>query len=201
MRPRPGGLGGTFAGSPLACAAGLAVLEVMREEQLLARAQEIGRFMSSRLKGLQVRFPCVGDVRALGAMVAIELVKNGRADAPDAELTRALVQAAGRHGLIILSCGHVRERDPLPRPAHDSRRAAEGRFPPVRAGARGGRRRGAQARPRLQAASAQPLRRLQARPALASVGVWKYSLSEASCSIRRFSSAMRPCAVLIGMQS
>jgi 4-aminobutyrate aminotransferase/(S)-3-amino-2-methylpropionate transaminase len=100
-----GGLGGTFAGSPLACAAGLAVLEVMRDERLLARAQEIGRFMSSRLKGLQVRFPCVGDVRALGAMVAMELVKNGRADAPDAELTRALVQAAGRHGLIILSCG------------------------------------------------------------------------------------------------
>jgi 4-aminobutyrate aminotransferase/(S)-3-amino-2-methylpropionate transaminase len=61
--------------------------------------------MTSRLKGLQVRFPCVGEVRGLGAMVAVELVKNNRADAPDAELTRALVQAAGRHGLIILSCG------------------------------------------------------------------------------------------------
>jgi 4-aminobutyrate aminotransferase / (S)-3-amino-2-methylpropionate transaminase / 5-aminovalerate transaminase len=103
--PVVGGLGGTYAGSPLGCAAGLAVLEVMREEQLLSRAQEIGRFMSSRLKGLQVRFPCVGEVRALGAMVAVELVKNGRADAPDPELTRALVQAAGRLGLIILSCG------------------------------------------------------------------------------------------------
>jgi 4-aminobutyrate aminotransferase / (S)-3-amino-2-methylpropionate transaminase / 5-aminovalerate transaminase len=103
--PPPGGLGGTYAGSPLGCAAGLAVLEVMRDEQLLTRAQEIGRFMSSRLKGLQVRFPCVGEVRALGAMVAVELVKNGRADAPDADLTRALVQAAGRRGLIILSCG------------------------------------------------------------------------------------------------
>jgi 4-aminobutyrate aminotransferase / (S)-3-amino-2-methylpropionate transaminase / 5-aminovalerate transaminase len=103
--PGPGGLGGTFAGSPLACAAGLAVLEVMRDEQLLTRAQDIGRFMSSRLKGLGVRFPCVGEVRALGAMVALELVKNGRADAPDPDLTRALVQAAGRLGLIILSCG------------------------------------------------------------------------------------------------
>ena len=103
--PGPGGLGGTFAGSPLGCAAGLAVLEVMREEQLLQRAQEIGRFMSSRLKGLQVRFPCVGEVRNLGAMVALELVRNGRADAPDAELTKALVQAAGRAGLVILSCG------------------------------------------------------------------------------------------------
>ncbi|MBS0365441.1 MAG: 4-aminobutyrate--2-oxoglutarate transaminase [Proteobacteria bacterium] len=103
--PVPGGLGGTYAGSPLACAAGLAVLDVMREEQLLQRAQEIGRFMTSRLKGLQVRFPCVGEVRALGAMVAVELVKNGRADAPDADLTRALVQAAARAGLVILSCG------------------------------------------------------------------------------------------------
>ena len=103
--PGPGGLGGTYAGSPLGCAAGLAVLEVIREEQLLKRASEIGRFMSSRLKGLQVRFPCVGEVRALGAMVAVELVKNGRADHPDAELTKALVQAAGRRGLVILSCG------------------------------------------------------------------------------------------------
>jgi 4-aminobutyrate aminotransferase / (S)-3-amino-2-methylpropionate transaminase / 5-aminovalerate transaminase len=103
--PGPGGLGGTFAGSPLACAAGLAVLEVMRDEQLLKRAQDIGRFMSSRLKGLGVRFPCIGEVRALGAMVAVELVKNARADSPDADLTRALVQAAGRHGLVILSCG------------------------------------------------------------------------------------------------
>jgi len=103
--PGPGGLGGTFAGSPLACAAGLAVLEVMREEQLLKRSQEIGRFMSSRLKGLQVRFPCIGEVRNLGAMVALELVKNMRAEEPDAELTKAVVQAAGRRGLIILSCG------------------------------------------------------------------------------------------------
>ena len=79
--PVPGGLGGTYAGSPLACAAGLAVLEVIREEQLLKRAQHIGHFMTSRLKGLQVRFPCIGDVRALGAMVAIELVKNCSADA------------------------------------------------------------------------------------------------------------------------
>jgi len=103
--PGPGGLGGTYAGSPLACAAGLAVLEVIREEQLLNRAQHIGHFMTSRLKGLQVRFPCVGDVRSLGAMVAIELVKKASADHPDPELAKALVQAAGRRGLILLSCG------------------------------------------------------------------------------------------------
>jgi 4-aminobutyrate aminotransferase/(S)-3-amino-2-methylpropionate transaminase len=103
--PPPGGLGGTFAGSPLGCAAGLAVLEVMQEEQLLDRAQHIGRFISSRLKGLQARFPCIGEVRGPGAMVAIELVRNRRPDSPDTELTRALVQAAGRRGLILLACG------------------------------------------------------------------------------------------------
>ena len=103
--PGVGGLGGTFAGSPLACAAGLAVLDVIRDEKLLERSQQIGHFMSSRLKGLQARFACIGDVRGLGAMVAIELVKNRRADSPDADLTKTLVQAAGRRGLIILACG------------------------------------------------------------------------------------------------
>ncbi len=103
--PPAGGLGGTYAGSPLGCAAGLAVLEVIREEKLVERANHIGHFMTSRLKGLQARFPCIGDVRGIGAMVAIELVKNRRADLPDADLAKALVQAAGRHGLMILSCG------------------------------------------------------------------------------------------------
>ncbi len=103
--PLPGGLGGTFAGSPLACVAGLAVLQVIEEEQLIQRANHIGQLMTSRLSGLQERFPSIGEVRALGAMVAIELVKNGSADQPDAELTRQLVQAAARKGLILLSCG------------------------------------------------------------------------------------------------
>jgi 4-aminobutyrate aminotransferase/(S)-3-amino-2-methylpropionate transaminase len=103
--PLPGGLGGTFAGSPLACAAGLAVLEVIKEEQLLQRANHIGKFMTSRLNGLQARFPAIGEVRSLGAMVAVELVKNGDPNQPDAELTKQLVQAAARNGLILLSCG------------------------------------------------------------------------------------------------
>jgi 4-aminobutyrate aminotransferase/(S)-3-amino-2-methylpropionate transaminase len=103
--PVVGGLGGTFAGSPLACAAGLAVLEVLEKEKLNARAQEMGARLVSKLKTLQAKFPCIGEVRGLGMMVAIELVKNRRADAPDAELTKAVVQAAGRRGLILLSCG------------------------------------------------------------------------------------------------
>ena len=103
--PAPGGLGGTYAGSPLGCAAGLAVLEVIESEQLCARAERLGAAVRARLSDLQSRWPCIGEVRGQGAMVAMELVKSRRPDAPDAELTKALVQAAGRRGLVLLSCG------------------------------------------------------------------------------------------------
>jgi 4-aminobutyrate aminotransferase/(S)-3-amino-2-methylpropionate transaminase len=103
--PVVGGLGGTFAGSPLACAAGLAVLEVIDKEKLNQRSEQLGAKLAARLRQMQARFTCIGEVRALGMMVAIELVKNRRADMPDAELTKAVVQAAGRRGLILLSCG------------------------------------------------------------------------------------------------
>lgn len=103
--PPPGGLGGTYAGSPLACAAALAVLDVMRDERLPERAQQLGVRMLNRLKSLQSRTHVIGEVRGLGSMVAFELVKESRADRPDPELTRALVVAAARQGLILLSCG------------------------------------------------------------------------------------------------
>jgi 4-aminobutyrate aminotransferase/(S)-3-amino-2-methylpropionate transaminase len=103
--PVVGGLGGTFAGSPLACAAGLAVLKVIEKENLNERAEQLGARLATRLRALQARMPCIGEVRQLGMMVAVELVKNRRADQPDAELTKAVVQAAGRRGLILLSCG------------------------------------------------------------------------------------------------
>jgi 4-aminobutyrate aminotransferase/(S)-3-amino-2-methylpropionate transaminase len=103
--PPPGGLGGTYAGSPLACAAALAVFEVIASEGLLARSLRIGELLQTRLRTLQKRFPAIGEIRGVGAMVAIELVKNGSAGQPDAELTRALVLAAAQQGLVILSCG------------------------------------------------------------------------------------------------
>jgi 4-aminobutyrate aminotransferase/(S)-3-amino-2-methylpropionate transaminase len=103
--PPPGGLGGTYAGSPLACAAALAVLDLIAEEHLIERAQQLGAKLVARLKALQGKYTAIGEVRGLGAMVAIELVKNRDPRQPDAELTRALVQSAARHGLIILSCG------------------------------------------------------------------------------------------------
>ena len=201
--PGPGGLGGTYAGSPLGCAAGLAVLEVMREEKLLERAQEIGRFMSSRLKGLQARFPCIGEVRGLGAMVAIELVKNRRADAPDAELTKALVQAAGRRGLVILLLRHVLQRHPLPRAADDlatrcSRRACN-LFEQALATEVAGTRRSAG---RSAGLSARGAAAAQARPAFASVG--RVEVLALGGELLDQASSAPPCgpsAVLMGMQS
>lgn len=103
--PMTGGLGGTYAGSPVSCAAALAVLEVMEKEQLPARAMQIGDVLTQRLRKLQAQFPCIGEVRGLGAMVAMELVCNRDAHAPDPDLTRALVQRAAANGLVLLSCG------------------------------------------------------------------------------------------------
>ena len=104
--PAPGGLGGTYAGSPVAIAAALAVLEVMEEENLCQRSRDIGEIMVARLKAMQARYPRrIGEIRNKGAMVAMELVKDGDAHQPDAELTRGLVTAAAAEGLILLSCG------------------------------------------------------------------------------------------------
>ena len=105
--PAPGGLGGTYAGSPLSCAAALAVLDVIEKEGLCARANAIGAQIKQRLNGLRGRhgLQCVGDVRGLGAMIALELVKFGDAGVPDPDLTKALVQRAAANGLVILSCG------------------------------------------------------------------------------------------------
>ena len=104
--PEPGGLGGTYAGSPLGCAAGLAVLQVMEQEDLINRAQRIGERITAGLRALGERFPGrVGDVRGPGAMVAMELVKDGDARQPDAALAKALVMEAAKNGLLLLSCG------------------------------------------------------------------------------------------------
>ena len=104
--PEPGGLGGTYAGSPLACAAGLAVLDVIETERLCDRAVEVGERVTAGLRSVQNAFPKrVGDVRGLGAMVAMELVRDGDPARPDPDLTKALVARAAERGLILLSCG------------------------------------------------------------------------------------------------
>ncbi|GAB3123771.1 4-aminobutyrate--2-oxoglutarate transaminase [Novispirillum itersonii] len=104
----PGGLGGTYAGSPLGCVAGLAVLDVIEEEKLCDRANTIGTLMVDRLNGMANRntlSPVIGEIRALGGMVAVELLKNRDTREPDADLTKALVQKCAAKGLVILSCG------------------------------------------------------------------------------------------------
>ena len=105
--PLPGGLGGTYAGSPIACTAALAVIDVIAEENLLERATQIGALFADRLAGLQKQYPdVIGDIRAdRGAMIAMELVKNGDAEQPDPDLTKALVTLAYQRGLVLLSCG------------------------------------------------------------------------------------------------
>jgi len=105
--PMPGGLGGTYAGSPLGCAASLAMIDVIAEEDLAAGAQRIAAAFDKRLKELQSRYPeTIGHIRTShGAMMAIELVKNGDAEQPDAELTKALIGHAYENGLALLSCG------------------------------------------------------------------------------------------------
>jgi len=104
--PDPGGLGGTYAGSPLGCAASLAVLDVMEQEDLCNRAVEVGQRLVDGLHDLQSKYPNrIGDVRGPGAMVAMELVKDGDAGQPDAELTKAVVSEAAKNGLLLLSCG------------------------------------------------------------------------------------------------
>jgi 4-aminobutyrate aminotransferase / (S)-3-amino-2-methylpropionate transaminase / 5-aminovalerate transaminase len=103
--PLPGGLGGTYAGSPVGCAAALAVLEVM--DGLVERAVAIGARTKARLEAMQKKYPgAIGEIRAdRGAMIAIELVEGGDAHRPAADLTKAIVAKAYESGLVLLSCG------------------------------------------------------------------------------------------------
>ena len=101
----PGGLGGTYAGNPVACAAALAVLEVFEEERIFERAERLGDRIGKSLDALAARHVEIVDVRRLGAMVAVELGEDGDPHRPAAELTKKLTVRARELGLILLSCG------------------------------------------------------------------------------------------------
>jgi len=101
----PGGLGGTYAGSPIACAAALAVLKVFDEEKLLDRSNAVGERVKAALREVQAKHKVIGDVRGLGSMVAIELFEGGDVHKPAAELVGKIVARARDKGLILLSCG------------------------------------------------------------------------------------------------
>ncbi len=119
--PHVGGLGGTYGGNPLACAAALAVLETIEAECLTERARAIGDTMLQRLTALQDRDARIGDVRGRGAMIAVELVETDTGE-PDAELTKHIAGYAHTHGLIVLTCGTygnvLRFLPPLSMPDH-----------------------------------------------------------------------------------
>lgn len=100
-----GGLGGTFGGNPLACAAALAVLDTVEQEGLLDRAKRIGEIMMSRLMEMSERYALIGDVRGRGAMVAMELVDDRGSKAPAKGATARLVEACYRQGVVILKAG------------------------------------------------------------------------------------------------
>ena len=103
----PGGLGGTYGGSPVGCTAALAVLDIIEDEDLVNRSNDIARQFNERLTALQSRHPnVVGDIRtSRGAMMAVELVNNGDVGQPNVDLTKTLVGDAYVNGLALLSCG------------------------------------------------------------------------------------------------
>src|SRR5829696_418980 len=100
----PGGLGGTYGGNPVACAAALASIATMRELDLAGAARAIGATMLPRLEALQARVPAIGDVRGRGAMIAIELVRPGTTE-PDPELTGRIARACHAEGVVVLTAG------------------------------------------------------------------------------------------------
>lgn len=106
--PLPGGLGGTYGGNALACAAALAVIDSFEEEKLLERSNILGERLRQGLVQLQGRYPNIGDVRGTGFMLAMELVKNDEARSPDADLNQQLIDQARLNGLLVIKCGVYR---------------------------------------------------------------------------------------------
>src|SRR5262245_180300 len=103
--PQVGGLGGTYGGNPLACAAALAVLDAMEAERIPAHAQRTGDRVKARFRQWAEQFSCIGDVRGLGAMVGMEIVADRDSRTPDKAMTARILAAALERGLILLSSG------------------------------------------------------------------------------------------------
>jgi 4-aminobutyrate aminotransferase/(S)-3-amino-2-methylpropionate transaminase len=103
--PPDSAIGGTYVGNPVAQAAGLAVLDVFADEGLVERGAQLGDQIRSRMESWQEQYPAIGDVRGLGMMLAIELVKDPASKEPDAEAATAIVEAAAARGLLLLKSG------------------------------------------------------------------------------------------------
>ncbi len=103
--PQVGGLGGTYAGNPVACVAAIATLEIYNKYQLCERAKVIGERITRFWQTLQKEYPVIGDVRGLGAMIGVEFVTDPETRAPNAELAKAVVQKSYQKGLITMTAG------------------------------------------------------------------------------------------------
>jgi 4-aminobutyrate aminotransferase/(S)-3-amino-2-methylpropionate transaminase len=101
----PGGLGGTYGGNPVACAAALGAIETMRAENLCERARQVEALFRPRLEAIADKFGVVGDIRGRGAMLAVELVSDLERKTPDADLTARVNKACHAAGLVTLTCG------------------------------------------------------------------------------------------------
>jgi 4-aminobutyrate aminotransferase-like enzyme len=101
----PGGLGGTFGGNPVSCAAAIAVLDTIAAEEFQRQAAELGERIRARLAAMAARIEAIGEIRGLGPMLAVELVESRETKTPAARLTAATVAAARERGLVLLSCG------------------------------------------------------------------------------------------------
>ncbi len=101
----PGGLGGTFGGNPISCAAAIPGLDLVATDGFQARARSLGELLDERLRGIAARRPEVGEVRGLGPMIAMELVEDRETKAPAAALAAATVNEARERGLVLLACG------------------------------------------------------------------------------------------------
>jgi 4-aminobutyrate aminotransferase/(S)-3-amino-2-methylpropionate transaminase len=104
--PQVGGLGGTYGGNPVCCRAALAVLEVFEEERLLEKAELLGKKLRARFEAWQKEYPIIGEVRGIGPMQGLELVRDPVTKEPAADEAKALVRACYENGLMLLSCGN-----------------------------------------------------------------------------------------------
>jgi 4-aminobutyrate aminotransferase / (S)-3-amino-2-methylpropionate transaminase / 5-aminovalerate transaminase len=100
-----GGLGGTYAGNPLSCEAAIAAIDFMERENLAARARKIGEIVSHKFRQFHDMYPCIGDIRGLGAMMALEFVKNRESKEPDKDLTDNIIRRSYESGLILIAAG------------------------------------------------------------------------------------------------
>ncbi|MFD9632852.1 aminotransferase class III-fold pyridoxal phosphate-dependent enzyme, partial [Streptomyces violascens] len=100
-----GGLGGTYGGNPVACAAALGAIETMKELDLNGKAKRIEEVMKARLATMAEKYDIIGDIRGRGAMIAIELVKDRASKTPNPEAAGALAKACHAEGLLVLTCG------------------------------------------------------------------------------------------------